>query len=193
MTDTTEAEQPPLDPDTSEATREQLDRAVEQGDAYKKAVLYMTEQVADTGGTKEAGDYLVGYAIEEAEGMYSLEGGELRWNNPHEENAHVEIAVMDASDGRFVPNLHVTASLVTPDGEELGPYEHQLVWHPMIYHYARNWVLPADGDYTLKVHIDPAPFLRHDEVNGRRFVDPVDVEFAGVPIERDKEPVQPPQ
>jgi uncharacterized protein involved in high-affinity Fe2+ transport len=54
----------------------------------------------------------------------------------------------------------------------------------MIYHYGRNWALPADGDYTLRVHIEPPQFMRHDEVNGKRFQEPVEVEFSDVHIER---------
>ena len=88
---------------------------------------------------------------------------------PSDENLHVEIAVLDASDERFVPGLKVTGTLIDPDGNEVGTHEHELLWHPMIYHYGRNWRVPADGEYTLKVHIDPPTFMRHDEVNGCRF------------------------
>lgn len=45
-------------------------------------------------------------ALEEAEGLYAWEGGDLVW------------------------------------------HEHPMQWHPMIYHYGRNWTLPADGTYT---------------------------------------------
>lgn len=86
--------------------------------------------------------------------MYHLEDGELVWHNPGDTNAHVEVVVCDAADG-FVPGLSVTATLVTPGGKELGPYPEELVWHPMLYHYARNWDLPEDGGYTLRVHVDP--------------------------------------
>lgn len=189
---TTHAHTPPTDPSTSEADRTQLDHAKRQGDAYQDALQYMTQEVAQTGGMRPAGDYLVGYAIEDAEGMYVWTGGEAVWRNPQIGNAHVEIAVCDAADGRFVPDLHVTVEVVTPEGGTLGPYPHELMWHPMMYHYARDWKLPADGDYTLRVRIDPPTFLRHDEVNGRRFLEPVEVEFAGVPIELGKEPVEPP-
>ena len=48
----------------------------------------------------------------------------------------------------------------------------------MIYHYGRNWKVPADGEYTLKVHIEPPTFMRHDEINGCRFTKPVDAEFT---------------
>jgi uncharacterized protein involved in high-affinity Fe2+ transport len=54
----------------------------------------------------------------------------------------------------------------------------------MLYHYGRNWKVPTDGEYTLKVHIDPPTFMRHDEINGCRFTKPVDTEFTGVKVER---------
>jgi len=54
----------------------------------------------------------------------------------------------------------------------------------MIYHYGRNWILPADGDYTMRVKIEPPTFMRHDEVSGRRFLEAVEVEFSGVQVKR---------
>lgn len=183
---------PPMDPGSSEADGPQLRFARAQGDAYRRALEHMATEVAHDGGTQRAGDYVVGYAVEDAEGMYHLEGGDLVWHNPGAENAHLEIAVCDGADGRFVPGLAVTATLVTPGGDELGPFAQELVWHPMLYHYARNWQLPEDGEYALRVHIEPPAFMRHDEVNGRRFATPVDVEFTGVRIERGAEPVEPP-
>lgn len=184
---------PPMDPNSSEATQPQLDRAIAQGDAYGEALRYMTEEVAKDGGKQRVGDYLIGYAVEDAEGMYEFRAGTLTWQNPKDENVHLEIVVCDASDGRFIPAVQVTATLVTPSGEELGPYEQVLVWHPMLYHYARNWTVPEDGDYTLRVHIEPPTFMRHDEINGRRFTDAADAEFTGVKIERGAEPVEPPK
>ncbi|MEA2144074.1 MAG: hypothetical protein QOI64_2504 [Solirubrobacteraceae bacterium] len=176
--------QPPMDPTSSEADAKQLELARKQGSMYRQALDHMVANVAHDGGTKEAGDYIVGYAVEEAEGMYMWEDGELRWQDPEEENLHVEIAVLDASDERFVPCLTVTGTLIDPDGNEVGTHEHELLWHPMLYHYGRNWKVPADGEYTLKVHIDPPTFMRHDEINGCRFNEPVDVTFEGVKVER---------
>jgi hypothetical protein len=181
---TTRPDRPPMEPDTSEADERQLELAREQGEAYGRALAHMAERVADDGGEQTAGQYQVAYAVEEAEGMYHWDDGELVWHGPGDDNAHIEISVRDASDGRFVPGVGVTVTVVDPDGNEVGTHEHPLLWHPMIYHYGRNWQLPADGDYTLRVHIDPPTFHRHDEVNGRRFTDPVDVEFTGVAIER---------
>lgn len=182
----------PGDPGSSEATERQLELAAAQGAAYRQALDHMAQEVAKAGGTQRAGDYLIGYAIEDAEGMYHLTDGNLEWRNPGNANAHVEVVVCDAADGRFIPGLSVSATLVTPDGQELGPFPQELVWHPMLYHYARNWELPRDGEYTLRVHVDPPAFMRHDEINGRRFAEPADVEFDKVTIERGSEPVDPP-
>jgi hypothetical protein len=174
-----------MDPDTSEATKRQLDLAREQGDAYGRALEHMTGDVAHDGGEQEAGHFLVGYAVEEAEGMYEWTDGGLVWRDPAEgENLHLEVAVRDASDGRFVPGVKVTATLSDPDGDEVGPHELPLLWHPMIYHYGRNVSVPADGIYKLRVHVDPPTFMRHDETNGCRFTEPVDVEFDRVEVER---------
>ena len=65
---------PPMDPNTSEADAKQLDLARAQGEAYGRALTHMTTEVATDGGEQNARDYLVGYAIEEAEGMYDWHG-----------------------------------------------------------------------------------------------------------------------
>lgn len=175
---------PPMSPDTDEADAQQLSLARQQGEAYGRALEHMTGVVASDGGEQEAGEYQIGYAVEEAEGMYEWDAGELRWREPDGENLHLEVSVRDRSDGRFVPGVRVLATLITPDGKEVGTHELPLLWHPMLYHYGRNWTVPADGEYTLRVRVDPPTFMRHDETNGRRFIEPVEVEFTGVKVER---------
>jgi hypothetical protein len=70
----------------------------------------MITEVADMGEEKRAGPYLVGYAIEKAEGMYQPgDNGELVWHEPEEENLHLEVSVRDAADGRFIPELTIHA------------------------------------------------------------------------------------
>lgn len=180
---------PAMDPNTSEATAKQLELARAQGDAYGKALEYMTGTVAHGGGATEAGHYSIGYAVEEAEGMYEFHDGALTWVNPTEENVHIEVAVRDRADGRFVPAVKVFVTVIAPDGTEIGTEEQPLLWHPMIYHYGRNWTVPSDGDYTLKVRVEPPTFMRHDEVNGVRFTEVEEVTFTGVSIERGQEVV----
>ncbi|MBX6762242.1 MAG: iron transporter [Rubrobacteraceae bacterium] len=178
---------PPMRP-SDEATEEQLDLAREQGKALQKALEHMTREVADDGGEKRAGDYLVGYAVERAEGMYHMRDGRLEWQNPsEEENVHVEVSVRDGSDGRFIPGLEVHATLVDAAGEEVGTHLQPFLWHPWLYHYGRNWHVPGDGEYTLRVRIEPPEFHRHDKENGMRFTETVEVDFEGVKIKTGRE------
>lgn len=57
------------------------------------------------------------------------------------------------------------------------------LWHPWLYHYGRNWTVPRDGTYGLRVRIEPPDFPRHDKENGLRYREPVEVVFDGVHIE----------
>lgn len=175
---------PPMDPNTDEATERQLALARAQGDAYASALEHMTSVVADDGGQQRAGEYWIGYAVEAAEGMYEWTDDGPVWRDPGQSNLHVEIAVRDGGDGRFVPGARVFVTLVAPDASEVGTHEHPLLWHPMIYHYGRNWQLPVDGSYTMRVRVEPPTFMRHDRVNGKRFMEPVEVEFTGVKVRR---------
>ena len=61
-----------------------------------------------------------------------------------------ELTVRDASDGRFVPAVRVVATLIDPAGEEVGTHEQPMLWHPIIYRYGRNWLVPGAGDYVLR-------------------------------------------
>lgn len=167
---------------SDEASSEEIKLAQEQGEAMRHAVQYMTQKEAH-GAVKPAGDYLVGYAVEKAEGLYTLRDGTLQWQEPEQENVHVEVAVLDGSNGRFVPALTVHATLIDSNGQEIGTHLQPFLWHPWLYHYGRNWRVPGDGVYTLKVRIDVPDFPRHDKINGKRFAEPVEVEFTNISIQ----------
>lgn len=168
---------------SEEADQKHLELSREAGDTYQRSLQHMTDEVAHTGGTTQAGDYIVGYAQEKAEGLYvPKDGGQLQWVEPTDENCHLEISVSDAADQRFVPNLTIRATLTAADGEEVGPFEVPFIWHPGLYHYGRNLTVPGDGTYTLSVEIDPPEFNRHDEKNGDRYAEAVEVTFENVDI-----------
>ncbi|MBA3533957.1 MAG: iron transporter [Ardenticatenales bacterium] len=168
---------------SDEATLKQLDMAKAQGASYKEALMHMAKEEADDGGEKRAGDYIVAYAVEKAEGMYHMEKGSLMWHEPAEkENCHIEIAVRDASDNRFIPGLKVRVTVVDSDDKERGTHELPFLWHPWLFHYGRNWAVPGEGEYTLKVEVEAPDFGRHDKENGKRYAQPVAVEFTGVKI-----------
>ncbi len=168
---------------SNEATAEQLRLARREGDAFGAAVEHMTHEEAH-GAEQAAGDYLVGYAVEEAEGMYRFADDALSWHEPAEdENLHVEVVVRDRDDGRFIPALTVRATLIAEDGTEVGTHEQPFLWHPWLFHYGRNWTVPGDGTYRLRVAIDPPAFMRHDRENGERYTERVEVEFDAVQVE----------
>ena len=171
---TTQPHMPPMAA-SNEAEPDQLDVARAEGDAYARALAAMDEESGAV--TQRAGDYLVAFVQENAEGMYELEGGRLVWREaPEEANAHLEIAVADAADGRFVPALDITLTVAEGD-RELFTTSMPFLWHPYLYHYGTNAKVPGEGPYTVRVHIDAPTFMRHDPVNGKRYAEPVDVVF----------------
>lgn len=128
----------------------------------------------------QQGEYIVGFAQEEAEGLYRLTDGSFDWSEPADgENCHLEVAV---ADGRFIPALSVQATLTGDDGETVGPVDLPLLWHPGLYHYGRNVQLPGDGSYDTEVSVEPPTVPRHDQKNGDRFGDSVTVRFEGVGV-----------
>lgn len=172
---------PVVEKPSDEVEAENLKLAKAQGEAYKKAVAAISKE--DVHGKERQVDYyLVNYEVEEAEGMYFPVDGELNWREPARENCHIEVIVRDAGDGRFIPGLSVTATLLDSQGKGLGTHKLPFLWHPYLYHYGRDWEVPGEGEYTLRVHIDVPDFPRHDMTNGKRFDKPVDVEFTGVKI-----------
>lgn len=171
---------------SEESTRRQLELARRQGEALQEALEAMDDE-SDSGVlVQRAGDYEIGVAVEEAEGMWERHGDDLVWQNPTDENCHVEVCVRDGADGRFVPGLEVTVTLADEDGGEVGTHVQPFLWHPWLYHYGRNWKVPRQGSYRVRVRVEPPTFMRHDHENGRRYLEPVEVEFDGIEIDPDQ-------
>jgi len=168
---------------SDEAEPKELDMARQQGDTYIKALNHMAKEVADDGGEKHAGNYVVAYAVEEAEGMYHMKSGNLEFIEPGEANMHFEISVRDAADNRFIPYLDIQLTLIDPDGKEVGTHKQPFVWHPWLYHYGRNWKLSKSGSYSMHVEIKAPDFPRHDEKNGDRYAEDVIVDFDNIKVE----------
>lgn len=172
----------PLEP-SNEATRHQLALARREGDAFGAAIAAMAEE--DGIAIREVDDYRIGVAVEKAEGMWRrLDDDSLTWSQPDErhENAHVEVVVADRADGRFIPELDITAEIRDLHGGSLGRKPMPFLWHPFLYHYGHNWYVPVDGLYTISVVIDAPSFFRHDPVNGKRYARRVEVNFDQIEI-----------
>lgn len=176
--------QPPLRASDA-ADQEQLRLAQMQGDAFQQAVDRLMNHAAH-GAERRVGEYLIGYAVESAEGMYRVRDGQLEWQEPRHEHAHINIVVRDGTDGRFLPGLTVYATLIDDNGATIGCHQQPFVWHPWLYHYGRNWRVPGAGAYTLRVRVEMPDFSRHDKVYGRRFAQPVEVAFRSIWIETEQ-------
>lgn len=177
---------PPAKP-SDEADRKQLELARQEGGKYLASLEYMANEVADNGGKQRAGDFIVAFAQERAEGMYEMKDGTLQWVAAEDyKNCHMEIAVLDATDHRFVPYLDITCTLMK-DGEDPIEFKPEFLWHPGLYHYGKDLTVPGDGTYDLHVAIAAPTFPRHDEVNGRRYGAPVEVTFEGIAVTTGRE------
>jgi hypothetical protein len=182
---TTEPHTPPMEA-SNEAEPAQLRIARAQGDTYAQALRAMDEESGAV--TQRAGDYLVAFVQENAEGMYELVDGRLVWREASEEaNAHLEIAVADAADGRFVPGLDIAVTVLEGDRELLTTTV-PFLWHPYLYHYGTNARVPGEGHYTVRVRIEAPAFMRHDPVNGKRYEQPVELVFDDLRFKPGRKP-----
>lgn len=167
---------------SEEVDANQIQQSRTEGEAYQTSATYMANTVANDGGTKQLDEFVLGYAQEEAEGMYHLKGeGEFEFVEPDTENCHMEIVVADAGDKRFVPYCDVTITLER-DGEEHGPFDLPFLWHPGVYHYGSNIELPESGSYALHVTVEPPEFGRHDQQNGDRYGETCEATFEGIDV-----------
>lgn len=132
---------------------------------------------------KTSGDYEISYRIGPAKGLYEFSAGNLEWKEPQEENAHVDLFVKDSGDGRFIPGLHIVATLLDRKGGRAASNHLPLVWDPEHIHYGSNVKVPESGEYMLQVHVYPATFPRTDKERGKRYIADTHVQFEGVRID----------
>ncbi|HSD85519.1 MAG TPA: hypothetical protein VLG46_16785 [Anaerolineae bacterium] len=163
--------------------REQLRLALDQGEAYQHALEKTAIRLADNSQQQRVQDYAITYAIGPAQGSYELADNDLYWREPRSENIYLQIAVCDAIDQRFIPDLTIYATLINSARAIVGVRRQPFVWHPALYHYGSNWRVLQDGMYTLKVRLEAPAFSRRDKDVGRRYLEPVEVEFHRVLID----------
>lgn len=132
---------------------------------------------------KTSGDYEISYRVEPAKGLYQFSAGHLEWKEPQEENVHLDVLVRDARDGRFIPGLHLVATLLDSRGGRAASTHLPFVWHPKANHYGANVKVPESGEYLLQVHVYPATFDRAGKEEGQRFLADVHVSFENVRID----------
>ncbi len=154
--------------------------AIDQGVTFKAALDLMREDTANA--SNEIDDYIVTLACEEAEGMYMVQqDGSLMWEIPDpEDNLHLEVAVQDKLDGRFLPHLEVSCKLLDESDQITEEKTVPFIWHTFLFHYGTNWQIPKEGEYTGVITIKQPHFHRHDEVAGKRYLKDVIVTLGPI-------------
>ncbi|WP_347158674.1 iron transporter [Pontibacter chitinilyticus] len=170
----------PLSVVSDESSAEQFQLAKNQGKAVAEAASYAMRQTQS--GEMRAGEYQLIYLLEKPKGYYEQQNGKLTWHEP-QQNAFLSVAVLDGYDGRIVPGLEVTATVEGALGAAVQEVPLAFGWFPLLHRYGDNISLPSSGNYTIRFHIKPAQFWRHDPVNGDRFASPAMAEFTDVTID----------
>ena len=81
----------------------------------------------------------------------------------------------------MIPGLDIEVTLTGATGKEIGTHTQPLLWHPYLYHYGRNWIIPGDGSYSLRGRFPTPQSHRHDKTNGKRS-EGADVTFRNVKL-----------
>lgn len=149
--------------------------------ALQKAFLYIIQKDF-YGGYKIKDNYLIAFSLEFARNLTYPGDGTPQWQAIGQDNAHIGIAVHDEADLHFITGLSVTVTVLDHNEYLIGSYKHPLLHRPNFHHYGRNWKLPGDGLYTLRIRVETPPNMLRDEANRRIYSARVDVEFRNIAI-----------
>ena len=158
----------PLGVVTNETTAQQLQFAHNQGQAAEKALQYLIENSA--GAEMSAGPYQIGYFVEQPKSWYQVQNGKDDFYEA-DGNIFLSVAVRDGYDGRIVPGLEVKGKILTSDSVVVNEKTLDYGIHPLLNRYGANFRVPEEGNYIVKIEVEPAKFWRHDPVNGDRYTD----------------------
>jgi hypothetical protein len=153
-----------------------------QGDALiASANLYMEDMIHTV---KKSHDYIVTVAFGSPDGRYMPQSdGSLDWDMPEGfSNMHVEVVVQDRDDKRFVPYLDVSVRILDQNDNPVTESEAPFMWHPYVFHYGMDTVIPEEGDYTIEVTIKKPDFGRHHKDHGKRYADDVTIKLGPVKL-----------
>jgi len=146
----------------------------------------IAEEVAAEGGEQRVGPWRIAYIVEPAEGWFEQVGGELRWRAPAAgETHHIEILPIEAETGRLVPNVPIELEVLDAGGQRVARGR-LAMYYAEFFHYATNFRVPRDGDYTLRATIGPPDLRRHGEqADGPPLAEGATATFEGVRLERE--------
>lgn len=178
---TNEAEAPTSDT-PAETTAATLAGEVPEGVAAQYATL--AEEIEAEGGRTSSGDWEIAYIVEPAEPWFETTDGEPTRRAPTEgETHHLEIIPIEAATGRIVPEVPIRLEVLDDTGEVVDEKE-LMFFHAEFFHYANNFSIPDEGDYTLRATLQPPEFTRHGEsLEELTLLEPVSVTFEDVHLE----------
>jgi hypothetical protein len=154
--------------------------AVPAGVAAQYATV--AEEIESEGGRTTAGDWDVAFIVEPAEPWFEMtgEGAPRRREPAPGETHHIEIVPFEAATGRIAPNVPIRLEVVDGAGEVVDA-DDLAFFSAEFFHYANNFSVPDEGDYTLRASLQPPPYARHgDTVEDLTLLEPLAVEFEGV-------------
>lgn len=161
-----------------EAVQRHLSLARAQGDAYDDALADFASAERVEVIERRVDDYRISCLVCEPAALEDDVGTPTRSGEPDAGDVRLCVFVRDAGDGRFVPSLRVTATLVDAGGACHGTHEQPLTWHPVLYHYARNWRLAGPAPHQFRVVVEPPTFTRYGSGPSPRFDRRVELEVA---------------
>lgn len=133
-------------------------------------------------GHKIEDDYLVAYFVEPARMLQYYDNGELVVERPQDKNAYIGIAVHHEGTLHFLSQLTVTVKVLDRFNKLIGEKKHFYHARPNLHNYGRNWALPGDGMYTLKVHIEVSEKQSREMAKYKISPGSVDIDFHNVMI-----------
>jgi hypothetical protein len=167
---------------TPDATAATSASEVPEGVVAQYTVL--DEEVEAEGGRTTSGDWEVAYIVEPAEPWFETTGGEPTRREPAAgETHHLEIIPIDAATGRIVPDVPIRLEVLDDTGEVVDEQE-LMFFHAEFFHYAHNFSIPDEGDYTLRASLQPPQSPRHGEnLEELTLLEPATVTFEDVHLE----------
>jgi len=148
-------------------------------------VMYSTvaDEIAERGGEATSGEWRIGYIVEAAEPWFERHGEHSAFRVPQaSETHHIEIIPFEKSTGRIVPDVPIHVAVVDPQGIVVDERDLSF-YYATFFHYATNFSIPANGNYTLRATLGAPTFLRHGDPNdGPALADGAVVEFTDVEL-----------
>lgn len=143
-------------------------------------------EVKERGGRTSSGEWNVAYVVEAAEPWFESNEGHTRFRKPTSaETHHIEIIPTEKASGRIIPDVPITVEVIDADGKVVEKKTLNFYYSTFL-HYANNFSIPVDGEYTLRATLASPAFLRHgDENDEPALAEGATVTFENVEMTKD--------